>query len=299
MDQLQAIRVFARVVETGSFTRAADSLQMPKATVTKLVQGLESHLHARLLQRTTRRVTVTPEGAAYYEHTARLLGELDDIDAGLTRAQTRPRGRLRVDIGSSLASVLLVPALPDFHARYPDIQLSLGVSDRRVDLIGESVDCVIRGGALNDQSLVARRLARLAWVTCATPAYLERFGTPDDPRQLQEDHRLINYFSARSGRVLPMHFSRGDDHFELDGPAVLSVNESNAHLAAILAGLGVGQTFRFLAAPHIASGALVPILQDWQHAPHEVHLLYPPNRHLSARLRAFIDWAVVLFGRLD
>ena len=135
MDQLLAIRAFARVVEAGSFTKAADSLDMPNATLTKLVQSLEAHLRVKLLQRTTRRVSVTPEGAAYYEKTMRLLKELDDVDTSFSATQSRPRGHLRIDAGSSLASLVLIPALPEFFARYPDIHIDVGVSDRHVDLV--------------------------------------------------------------------------------------------------------------------------------------------------------------------
>src|SRR6476659_5215791 len=144
-NQMLAMRVFVRVVESGTFTNAANSLRMPKPTVTKLVQGLESHLRIKLLNRTTRRVTVTPDGSAYYERAVRLLGDLEDIESSVSNAQANPKGTLRIDVGGSLASLFLVPRLPDFIERYPEIQVELGVSDRPVDLIGESIDCVIRG----------------------------------------------------------------------------------------------------------------------------------------------------------
>ena len=147
MDQIQAMRIFVRVVEADTFTRAADSLNLPKATVTKHVQALEERLRVKLLNRTTRRVTVTPDGAAYYDRTVRLLTDLDDIEASMTNACANPRGRLRVDVGTSVAQLLIIPNLADFHARYPDIQLDLGVSDRVVDLIGDNVGCVIRGAS--------------------------------------------------------------------------------------------------------------------------------------------------------
>ena len=147
MDQIQAMRIFVRVVEAGTFTRAADSLSLPKATVTKHVQALEELLRVKLLNRTTRRVTVTPDGAAYYDRTVRLLTDLDDIEASMTNAGANPRGRLRVDVGTSVAQLLIIPHLAEFHARYPDIQVDLGVSDRMVDLIGDNVDCVIRGAS--------------------------------------------------------------------------------------------------------------------------------------------------------
>jgi DNA-binding transcriptional LysR family regulator len=298
MDQLQAIRAFARVVEAGTFTRAADSLGMPNATLTKLVQGLEAHLRVKLLQRTTRRVSVTPEGAQYYEKTQRLLKELDDVDASFSAAHSRPRGHLRVDMGSSVASLLVLPALPAFHARYPDIRIDLGVSDRHVNLIGDNVDCVIRGGALTDLSLIGRQIGSAAWVTCATPGYLNGRSLPRHPRDLEDGHLLVNYLSARTGRAVPLQFARGAEKIEIASSAAVGVNESNAHCAAGLAGLGVIQTFAYAAQPHIDSGALVPLLPDWQPAPYPFYIVYPSNRHVSSRLRVFIDWVGDRFGTL-
>ena len=185
LNLVLAMQVFARVVEAGTFTRAADSLKMPKATVTKLVQGLENHLRVKLLNRTTRRVTVTPDGSAYYERAVRLLGDLEDIESSVSNAQASPKGRLRIDVGGSLASLFLIPRLPAFLERYPEIQVEVGVSDRPVDLVSENVDCVIRGGPLTEQSLVARHVGDLPWVTCATPAYLARHGTPTHPSDLE------------------------------------------------------------------------------------------------------------------
>jgi DNA-binding transcriptional LysR family regulator len=298
MDQLQAIRAFARVVEAGSFTRAADTLGMPKATLTKSVQALEAHLRIKLLQRTTRRVSVTPEGAQYYERTQRLLKELDDVDASFSAAQARPRGHLRVDMGGSVASQVVLPALPDFLARYPDIRIDLGVSDRHVNLIGDNVDCVIRGGELSDLSLIGRRIGSTAWITCAAPAYLREHGTPQHPADLESGHRIVHYLSPRTGRGMPLSFARNGEQHAIQGERAVGVNESNAHLAAGLAGLGVMQAFHYEAAPHIASGALVPILADWQPAPYPFYVVYPSNRHVSNRLRVFIDWASGLFAAL-
>jgi len=299
MDQLLAIRVFARVVETGSFTKAADSLQIPKATVTKLIQGLETHLRVKLLQRTTRRVSVTADGAAYYERTGHVLSELKDIEATLGRAQANPRGRLRVDTGGSVASGILIPALPTFRARYPDIQIHLGVTDRTVDLIGENVDCVIRSTA-NDLSLVTRRIAQLRWTTCATPGYLAHHGVPKHPRDLEtNDHIVVAYSSALTGRTMPLRFGKGDEKIELDVRDGISVNESNAHLAAALAGLGLVQTMAFTTLRHVERGELVTVLDDWQPESQPVYMVYPPSRHLSTKLRVFADWVVELFAEVQ
>jgi LysR family transcriptional regulator, regulator for bpeEF and oprC len=297
MDQIQSMRVFARVVESGSFTKAAVSLTLPKGTVTKLVQRLEERLRVKLLNRTTRRVTVTPEGAAYYERTSRVLNDIDDIEASMTNAHASPSGRLRVDVGSTIAGMIVIPALPDFFARYPDIRLELGVGERPVDLVGENVDCVIRGGVIAEQALVARRIAALELITVATPDYLKRHGTPAHPRDIEESHTMIAFMSARTGQLFPEIFEKGSERIEFMAPRRMMVNEGNAFLAATLAGIGIGQVARFAAQSHIERGALVQVLPEWKHPPVPLHVVYPPNRHLSAKTRAFVDWAADLFAR--
>jgi DNA-binding transcriptional LysR family regulator len=297
MDRIQAMQVFARVVETGSFTRAAESLQLPKGSVTKLVQQLEERLKVRLLNRTTRRVTVTADGAAYYERSSRLLNDLDDIEASMTNAQASPSGRLRIDVGTSVARLILIPALPEFFRRYPDIQLDLGVTDRPVDLISDNVDVVIRGGELTEQSLVARRIGNMKLITVASPAYLRAHGTPATPQDLESGaHTTVNYFSTRTGRPYPHVFERDGQSLEIFGRYRLSLNEANAHQAAVLAGLGISQVAEFGCKPHLANGELVRVLADWDRPPIPLHVVYPPNRHLSAKVRAFVEWAAELFS---
>lgn len=298
MDQLHAMRVFTRVVEAGTFTRAAESLNLPKGTVSKVVQQLEGRLKVKLLNRTTRRVTVTADGAAYYERTARLLNDLDDIEASMTNAQANPSGRLRVDVGTSVARLVIIPALGEFHRRYPDIQLDLGVSDRPVDLIGDNVDCVIRGGDLTEPSLVARRVGNIRLVTVAAPAYIAERGMPAHPDELETaGHTTVNYFSSRTGRPYAHVFERGGQTLEISGRYKVSVNEANAQVAAVLAGLGIGQTALFAAAPHIERGELVQLLPEWTRPPIPLHVVYPPNRHLSAKVRAFVEWVAELLAR--
>ncbi|HEX2114594.1 MAG TPA: LysR family transcriptional regulator [Alphaproteobacteria bacterium] len=299
-DQLAAIRAFARVVETGTFTRAAASLEMPKATVTKLIQTLESHLHTRLLNRTTRRVIVTPDGAAYYERVVRLLAELDELDGSMTLSQASPKGRLRVDVSAALALLVIVPALPEFHARYPEIQLDLGVSDQPVDLIAENVDCVVRGGALADQSLIARRIGQLRFITAAAPSYLARHGEPRHPRDLEGDgHTVVGYFKAGSGRAHPFTFAKDGEHYEIKGRHIVAVNDGNAYVAAGLVGLGVVQAPSFMVQHHLETGALRSILDGWTSHLVPVHIVYPPNRHLSSKVRIFVDWIAELFAGGD
>lgn len=299
MDQFQAIRVFARVVEAGTFTRAAESLGMPKATVSKLVQSLETHLRVQLLNRTTRQVTVTAEGAAYYERTTRLLAELDEIDTSLSNAQACPAGRIRIDVPASLARDVIIPQLHDFHARYPDIQIDLGVGDRLVDLVADNVDCVIRGGNIADEQMVARLLTHMDFATCAAPAYIDRHGMPTHPAELEDRHWVVGYFSAGSGRAFPLDFNRGDERIELFGRSRVTVNDSSAYVAAIMAGHGVAQIPAYLVDHHLRAGALVRILPDWRPGPLPVYAIYPPNRRLSAKVRVFVDWMADVFARLD
>jgi DNA-binding transcriptional LysR family regulator len=300
MDKLVAMQAFVRVVEAGTFAKAADSLVMPKPTITRLVQGLEKHLDTKLLNRTTRRVTVTADGAAYYDRALRLLNDIEELESNMTRAKVNPRGRLRIDVGSPVGQLLLIPALPDFYAKYPDIQIDLGVSDRPVDLISENVDCVLRAGEITDQSLVARRIGEFHSVICATPAYLKRHGMPRHPRDLESDgHTVVNYFSHRTGRIYPYTFIKDGERIEVVGRHMLSVNDSNAGLAAGLAGLGIIWTTSFMAQSHIHAGQLQPILLDWCADSLPIHVVYPPNRHLSTKVRVFVDWVAELFARSD
>lgn len=300
MDKFSAMQAYLRVVEAGTFTKAADSMGVPKPTVTRLIQMLESHLQTKLLNRTTRRVTVTADGAAYYERALRILSEMDELETSMSRAKTNPRGRLRIDVAASVGELLLIPALPDFHARYPEIQIDLGVSDRRVDLVGENVDCVLRGGEISDQSLVARRIGEFQLLLCATPTYLQHHGTPEHPTDLEDGaHRVVNYISHRTGRPFAFTFIRSGERHEINGRHVVSVDDSRAMLAAGLAHLGLIRTTTFQAAPHIASGALVPLLPDWCAEKIPLHVVYPPNRHVSSKLRVFVDWAAELFARSD
>jgi LysR family transcriptional regulator, regulator for bpeEF and oprC len=296
LDQLAAMRAFVRVVEAGSFTRAAASLETPKPTVTKLIQTLEQHLRTKLLNRTTRRVTVTPDGAAYYERAVQLIADVDELDGSMTAAQTRPKGKLRIDMSGALAQLFVIPALPGFFEAYPDIQIDCGVSDRQTDLIGENVDCVLRAGELLDQSLIARRLADMPMITCAAPSYLARMGEPMHPSDLEQGHQLVNYFSARMGRIICFDFARGNERLEIEGRHSVTLNEGTSYVVAAVAGLGVAQSPKFMVDPYLATGQLRQILSDWTVEPLPLHVVYPPNRHLSNKLRVFVDWIAGLFA---
>lgn len=298
MDRFDAMQAFARVVEAGSFTKAAQTLHMSKTTVTQLVQQLEARLRVKLLHRTTRQVKVTAEGTLYYERVVRLLADLEDADTRLASVTASPKGRLRVDVPAPLARLILVPALPAFHARHPEIQLDLGVSDRVVDLIGDNVDCVLRGGELTDSSLVARRVGDLRLGVYASPAYLARAGTPAHPRELEDSHhRIVGFLRSRSGTLAPIALSRAGEQLAPRGRHVVALDDGNAYAAAGVAGMGVLWLPRYMAQAHLDSGELVPLFEDWEVASMPLYLVFPPNRHLSAKLRVFIDWVDELMAK--
>ncbi|MEF2305272.1 LysR family transcriptional regulator [Klebsiella pneumoniae] len=293
MDRFDAMRAFARVVEAGSFTKAAQTLHMSKTTVTQLIQQLESRLRVRLLHRTTRKLGVTPDGAVYYERVIRLLADMEDAENSLSSAAMTPRGRLRVDVPSPLARLILVTALPAFHARYPDIQIDMGVSDREVDLIGDNVDCVLRGGQITDQSLIARHVGDLQIGVYVAPSYVERLGAPAHPRELQNtDHCIVGFLSSRTSKIDPLVLCSENERIEITGNYVLAVDDGNAYLEAGLVGLGVIALPNYMAAAHQAVGALIPLFTQWRISPMPLYLAFPPNRHVNAKLRVFIDWIV-------
>ena len=294
MDRFQAMKVFTRVVETGSFSRAAEALDMPRPSVSVMVQQLEAHLKVRLLQRTTRRLNLTADGAAYYENCVRILAEVEATESALTDSIRGPRGKLRVDVPGGLGRTSLLPKLFEFHDRYPDIELMLGFSDRPVDLIQEGVDVVIRVGELQDSTLVARRVGVYDSVTVASPEYLKRHGTPETIDDLAS-HTAVNYFWSRNGRTMDLSFDVDGEvvHVRMDGN--VSVNDADVYLAGALKGAGIIQPMRMLAQPYIDSGELVELLPQWRPAPMPISAVYPHNRHLSPQVRAFVEWVAETF----
>ncbi|OXI96560.1 MULTISPECIES: LysR family transcriptional regulator [Burkholderia] len=297
MDHLQAMRIFARVAHLGSFTKAAEQLHLPRPTVSNAVQYLEKHLKVRLLQRTTRRVALTAEGATYYERCMRLLADLDDAETLFEDAGTTPRGAIRVDLPERFALNQVIPALPGFHARYPDLRVVIGTTDRFVDLVADGIDCAVRVGAMSDTSLVARRIGELAQINCAAPAYLERHGTPRSPDELP-DHVAVGYFSSRTGRELDWEYADMDSGqlHAVKMRSVVSVNSSQAYLACCLAGLGLIQAPREGLGPLLADGSLVEVLPEWNARPLPVSVVFPTGRHLAPRVRIFVDWLADTLG---
>lgn len=296
MDRFQAMKVYMAVVDARSFSRAADNLTLPRATVTTTIQGLENLLRVRLLNRTTRSVSLTPDGAAYYERCARLLGELEEMEASFRDVSQRPQGRLRIDVPTTIGRLIMIPKLCDFRNRYPDIDLVIGMSDRPVDLVQEAVDCVIRGGELTDSSLVARRIGSFSFVTCGAPSYLERYGTPQTLEDLDE-HQAVHFFSSRTGRIIDWDYVIDGQVNHIKVPGSVAVNDAEAYMALTLQGFGLAQVARFMALPYLEKGDLVELLGQWRPAPLPVSVLYPQNRHLSPKVRAFSDWAAELFAQ--
>lgn len=295
MDQLKAMQVFVRVAQLGGFTRAAQALGLSRAATTAQVQRLEAHLGATLLQRTTRRVRLTADGAAYLPRAEQVLSSLAELDGAVRGATQASSGRLRVDVPAAVGRHVLAPALPDFFRLHPRITLELGSTDRAVDLVGENVDCVIRGGALHDASLIRRRLGALEVVTVASPAYLKRAGTPKTPEALAR-HTAVNFFSARTGEVFSFDFEREGKGFEVSVPHQVACNDADTFLGCGLAGLGVLQLPRTrVVDAHLRAGRLKRILTGYGAGQLELFVLYPPDRHLSQRVRAFIDWVTALY----
>ncbi|ENA0608576.1 LysR family transcriptional regulator [Enterobacter bugandensis] len=289
MDRIQAMQIFMRVAEAGSFVRAAETLSLPSSTVTSSIKGLEKYLQVRLLNRTTRRVSLTPEGVQYLGQCREILSLIEHTEASLTESVKRPQGRLRVDMPGGIAQFIVMPNIKDFYRRYPDIYLMLGVSDRQVDLVQEGVDCVVRTGELNNSTLVARPLGRFRWITCASPDYLNEYGIPETPAQLQQ-HRAIHYFSGSTRRANELHFVRGNETLSVPVNGNAAVNETGLYIKMCLEGVGLAQLAESIVSEHLQKGALVEVLADWRPPSVPVTLLYPHQRFLSPTVRAFADW---------
>ncbi|NYT86389.1 LysR family transcriptional regulator [Pollutimonas harenae] len=294
MDRFQAMQVFTRVVDANSFTLAADSMGLPRSTVTTTIQSLERSLKLRLLNRTTRRLSLTPDGAAYYERCVQILADIEDMDAAFRDVTQGPNGRLRIDTPPSIGRLILLPALCDFHTRYPDIELAIGMSDRVIDMVQDAVDCVIRVGELEDSSMVARRIGTFEGITCAAPAYLEQHG---EPRNIEDlvNHHAVHYFSSRTGRVIDWSFTVDGKPIDVQVNGKVSVNDAEAYVQCGLKGFGLIQPPRYMVAPLLESGQLREILTEWTPPPQPISVVYLHNRHLSPKVRVFVDWVSELF----
>lgn len=295
MDRIDLFRIFARVVECSSFTRAADTLGVPRSSVSAAVQELEGRVGARLLHRTTRVVSPTQDGLAFYERCLRLIADVEEAE-NIFRQSATPSGRLRIDVPGRIGRLVVIPALYSFFEAYPEIEIDIGVTDRATNLIEESIDCVLRVGPLADSGLIARPIGELVLINVASPAYLERHGVPETPNDLHA-HLAVNYASPSSGRVEDWEWLEGDKLRTRSMRGRLTVNSAEAYIAACLAGFGLIQIPAYDVWRHIEASELVEVMPDYRAAPMPMTLLYPHRQHLSHRLQVFADWLEELLKR--
>ena len=289
MDRIDAMRLFTRVVELGSFTAAADQLGLPRATATHAIQQLERRLGVRLLQRTTRHVSPTLDGQAYHERCLRLLADFEETESFIGEAAANPKGRLRVDLQQSLALNFVLPNLGAFCARYPGIELEIGMGDRLVDLVREGVDCVLRGGEPRDSTMIVRRVGTMEQVTCASADYLRRHGRPRTLEDLR-GHEAVNFVSSATGKRLPLEFQVAGEIQTVLLKGRVAVHNAEAYLACCEQGLGLIQAPRYRLRQHLKDKRLAIVLPGLPPPPMPVSVLYPHARQLSPRVRVFVDW---------
>lgn len=291
MQNLDALLIFARVAEMTSFTRAAESLGIQKGRVSMVIRQLERDVGVALLHRTTRSVQLTDDGRAFYSRARDLLADVQALQSMFSGNSTRLRGRLRVDMPTELARSVVVPALPQLMAAHPELELELSSTDRRVDLVQEGFDCVIRMGPIVDETLIARPLGRLRMINAASPDYLARYGVPrtlDD--LLSQGHRMVHYSLTLGARHAGWEYPSGDGYATLALPSAMQVNNVQTYHAAGLAGMGLIQAGYSGVANYVASGALVEVLPDLRPEPLAASLVVAHRRNLSPRVRAFMDW---------
>lgn len=296
MDRIDLLKIFLRVAATGSFSQAADQLAMPRPTVSLAVQQLEARLGTRLLHRTTRKVALTLDGQALVERAGSLVDEMQDLEQRFRPSGQSVAGRLRVDVPSRVARLLLAPALPAWLAQHPGLELDLGSSDRAVDLVLEHVDCALRVGPLADSSLVAKPLGAMHLINCASPAYLARYGMPQTPADLPQ-HQAVHYNSPSTGRAAPWEWLEAGQLHSLAMPGAVGANHVESYIACALAGLGLIQIPRYDVQAHLQAGELVEVLPAFVPPAMPVHVIYLHRTHLSRRVRVFIDWVELLLAQ--
>lgn len=287
-NMIEYLNIFIQVVEQGSFSKAADVLQIHRPTVSKAIQQIEHDLGVKLIHRTTRKLSITAEGDEFYHHAKHVLAEVNNMMASFSQTLP-PRGRLRLDVPLALAHAILIPNLKHFQSLYPDIDIILVSSDKKTDLITEGVDCLVRLGELQDSSFISRRLGDIRMVTCAAPSYLQQHGRPETLADLGQ-HRAINFFSEHSRDVMEWKFIKDGSVVSLRPAGNMLVDNSDILLSCGLAGLGIIQATFDALAPHIASGALEEVLPQYPSVSKPVSVMYPDRRYLSPKVRVFIDW---------
>ena len=290
MERIEQYRIFIQVAELGSFIQASRVLQLPRATVSAAVQQLEAGVGARLLHRTTRKVSLTADGLQLLERARQLLHEFDEVNQLFQTHPQQISGRLDVDVPSRIARRLLIPALAEFLHQYPRLQLGLGSTDRLIDPVSEGVDCVIRFGRLASSSLVVKPLGRVLQVNCASPAYLAEHGVPRHPDDLRKGHLCVGYSPSTGGQVLPWEYQVDGNEHRVELPSRVIVNNVESYIASCCAGLGLVQVPLFDVQQLLDAGALVEVLPEHRAAPMPVSMLYPSRRQRSRRLTVFLDW---------
>jgi LysR family transcriptional regulator, regulator for bpeEF and oprC len=293
VDRIELFRVFARVVECANFTRAADTLGLPRSSVSAAVQELEGRVGARLLHRTTRSVSLTQDGAALYERCLRLIADVEETENLFRHSAVGPSGRLRVDVPGRIGRLIVAPALPAFLAAWPKIDIELGTTDRAVNFVEERIDCALRVGPLHDSSMIARPVGNLTLINVASPDYLARHGTPRTPADLAA-HWAVQYASPSSGRIAPWEWREGEATRTMAVPGRVTVNNAEAYIACCLAGLGLIQIPAYDVQTHLRAGELVEVLGAQRAAPMPMTLLYQHRQHLSRRLQVFAEWLEAL-----
>lgn len=289
MDKIHAMQLFIRVAELESFSRAADSMGLPKGSVSRQIQALENGLGTQLLHRTTRRVSLTQDGMVYYERAKDLLANMDELDGLFLHDPASVSGRIRVDMPAGVARNLVIPKLPLFLQQYPGIELELSSSDRLVDVIREGFDCVVRVGTLKDSGLIARPIGRLSVINCASPDYLSRFGYPDGLDDLAS-HAVVHYTTHLGTRPQGFEYFDGDISHWIKTGGVLTVNSTETYHASALAGLGIIQVPRVGVRDALRAKKLLEILPQYRARPMPVSLIYPHRRNLSRRVHLFMAW---------
>jgi LysR family transcriptional regulator for bpeEF and oprC len=296
MDRFDSLTLFARIVELGSFSRAAESLGIPRATATHAIKQLESRLGSRLLDRTTRRVRPTLDGDAFYQRISSVLVDLDEAEDSLQQNSGQPKGKLRVGLHGTHATRIILPNIAQFHRRYPGIELEISSGDRLVDLVHEGIDCVVRAGHPENSSLVAKRLAMMNEVICASPSYLDTYGKPMKPEDLPQ-HHAVGFFTSGQNKKYPFELDVEGELVEFLLPSWLAVNDAESYVAAALEGCGLIQLPRFHVEEYLNDGRLVEVLADWPSPALPVSAIYPYHRQLSRRVRVFIDWLSELYQK--
>lgn len=286
---LDLLRIYVKVAALSSFTAAADQLGLPKARASTAVQRLEADIGVRLLHRTTRTVRMTPDGEQFLERAEALLAEAEELQTLFQKAPTSLRGRLRVDLPTGFARHVVIPRLPEFLAAHPLLDIELSSTDRRVDLVHEGFDCVLRIGQLHDSGLVARRLGKLPLVNFASPAYLKRHGVPHTLDDLRS-HRLVRYVQTLGTTPSGWEYHDGERYRTFDMPGVITVTHTDAYEAACMAGLGMIQAPAIGLRQVVEAGQLVEVMPGFTGEPMPVSLVYASRRNMPKRVQAFMDW---------